>query len=409
MSSPPASARRALGARAVWIVFGVLALLTVILTPEPGERSGGRLTTYSHDEGGASGLYAVAHRLGWRVSRRVVPFRDTPGVDARRTAVDSTVSYVLLDPPYALTSGEVARLLAAVRAGAGLLVAPEANTPLADSLHLGMLTSPFAPFPLAESPLLGVIVTGAEADSALLARWPTAALAARTRLPRGTDTLLAARVGTRSSPRRAPVALSIPLGRGRVVVLADAGVLRNDELREGSAGVLAVRLLERLPAGAPLVFDEYHQGFGEHASMSRAVWRFLTVTTWGRALLEVIVAALVLLAAAGARALAPLPRQSLERRSPLEHVAALAGAYRQVRGTRTVARRLVRGLRRRRPLGVGESAGEDAYLEAVRVRHPVAAPQVALLASALAGDVPADRLDELGAAIVSIERTLTPQ
>ena len=62
----------------------------------------------------------------------------------------------------------------------------------------------------------------------------------------------------------------MPFGRGRVAIVSDPDQLRNDVLREctWNAGVTAIRMLEWVdPARTRrLVFDEYHQGYGPHAS-----------------------------------------------------------------------------------------------------------------------------------------------
>lgn len=211
----------------------------------------------------------------------------------------------------------------------------------------------------------------------------------------------------------APAAIGLPLGKGRVVVVADGDWLRNDVMRvcRWHAGVTAVRMLEWLSAGGTprhLVVDEWHQGRGIHASAAGALGYFVVRDPRGRTLAQGVVAALLLLAALGARPLVPAGGGRIERRSPFEHVGALARAYEEIEATRIVTRRLVRGLRRR--LGATASQGpgrdEESLLAALEARHPTLAPQVALVREALARPQTPARLLEVGRAVAEIERTV---
>src|SRR5204862_7931887 len=108
------------------------------------------------------------------------------------------------------------------------------------------------------------------------------------------------------------------------------------------ADVRVVRVLEWLRDGGPtprtrLVFDEYHQGYGPRASMIRTTRRFLIDHPVGRTILQIVLAALVLLLAAAPRALPPADLLRVERRDPPEQIDALAPASQQVRATRTPA------------------------------------------------------------------------
>lgn len=219
------------------------------------------------------------------------------------------------------------------------------------------------------------------------------------------------------SVQREPAAIGFPLGAGRVVVVADPDWLRNDVLRvcRWNAGVAAVRMLEYLGrgrTGGRLVFDEFHQGFGRHPSTLRVIRRALTGTVAGRALTQALIAALVLLAALGARALPPRSTARLERRSPLEHVGALSRAYAQVGATRLATRRLVRGVRRRHGSGTaarfvraasGSGEGDEEFLAAVAARYPAAAGDAALVREALRSPRTPAQFLEVGRAVERIE------
>jgi hypothetical protein len=412
-----------LSPKVVFPVLAALVLIVALLSPAGGERSGDpRLTTRSPAAQGARGLYELAARLGWRPERRDVSLlaRDprTGGVP-----LDSAAVYALLDPPNDVTAAEAGALLAEVRRGAGLLVVLRRGSTLADSLgvrpsrggapqivdsaadsldgcppreRFGFINWPdqrvYSYWLVPRAPLL-------PADSVVFA----SVLIARSeaRAEKGDSARAADGRNDRQVAMRQPAALGFRLGAGRVVAVADPDWLRNDVLRvcRWNAAVQAVRMLEYLSGGAPrarLVFDEYHQGFGRQPSTVRAIGRALTGDPRGRAMLQALAAALVLLAALGARPLAPRPRARLERRSPLEHVGALSRAYAQVGATRLATRRLVRGIRRRHGAwgtfgggaraagGAGGGAGEsdDVFLAAVADRFPAVASDVALLRDA---------------------------
>jgi hypothetical protein len=211
-------------------------------------------------------------------------------------------------------------------------------------------------------------------------------------------------------------AVGFPYGNGRVVVVADPDLLRNDVLRHCAWGVdvLAVRMLEWLRAseGVPrttLAFDEYHQGYGARPSVFTVTGSFLTDHPVGRAIALAVVAALVLLVAASPRAIKPQHVERIERRDPLEQVDALAHAYEQVHATRTITGRLLRGMRWRVERG-GSSAraqADDAFLDAVVERNASLQDDVTLVRRGMRESVSDRELPEIGAALRRIEHTLT--
>jgi hypothetical protein len=212
-------------------------------------------------------------------------------------------------------------------------------------------------------------------------------------------------------------AAGFPLGLGRVVVLSDPDFLRNDVLRVCKWGldVVAVRVLEYLATGASardrLVFDEYHQGFGTHPGTLRAIVAYLSRSSSGHVLLQSMLAGLVLLLALGPRLLPAHDPERVERRSPLEHVNALAQAYALVGGTRTATARLLRGLRRRAQRGapndVAHSADErdEIFLDTIAA-IPELADDAALIRRALREPLAGREFTMVGAALEHVEHTL---
>jgi hypothetical protein len=137
--------------------------------------------------------------------------------------------------------------------------------------------------------------------------------------------------------------------------------------------------------------------------------RFLVTHPFGRTLLQLALAALVLLLAVGPRALPPIDVLRYERRDPLEQIDALAHAYEQVRATRTLTARLVHGMRSRveRGWSAARARPDDAFRADVERELPALAADVALVRRALSETVPERSLPELGAALQRIEQSLS--
>ena len=387
------------------LVIALIVLFAIAVIREPANvvQSGLRLTTYAADPNGARGFYELVEELGWKAERRTTGFRGD---------LDTTVTYAVLDPSVELTASEVGVLLQAVRRGAGLIVVPRSGTRISDSLRI--MTSggsgAFAPlYRLTDTSY----ATPASAVSSAAHLWPRAFLLPRAPYPADTTTLLSIALSPESKRRSnvLPVVLGYPYGKGWVVAIADPTFLRNDVLRHGRTPVLAVRILEYAEPSehAPVVFDEYHHGFGTHADLIGAVGRFLRATPPGRLLAQLAIAGLLLIAALAPRALPPVSRDRIERRSAMEHVEALAAAYAGAGATRTVARRLVRGLRRRFPLGTAAALDEAGYLSILRARRPAVAEEAVFLTAACSQGVPPGRVGELTAAADRIDHTLHPR
>jgi len=383
-------------------ILAAIVIVVAVSTPEATTARGGdpRLTTYSTSPQGAKGFYELAERLGWRTERQRA--RGTP-------SLDSTTIRALLSPPIELPPTEVHRVLEDVRRGGALLAVVSGEEPLEDSLpvHLAENSGTYKP-PSGQH---------CARPSGALALWPDwqvrlFGLEWREGHPDGTVFVTVA--SSDSEEVTLPAAVGFPLGRGRVVVMSDADLLRNDVIRVCSwaLDVVAVRALEYLSDGGAhkrqrLVFDEYHQGFGEHPGSLSAVMHYLGATPSGRALLQIVLAVLVLTVATGVRAVPPRAPGRVERRSPLEHVDALAHAYARVGATRTVAMRLLRGMRRRvEPRMRGAASSDEAILDAALIRQPLLRDDVAIVKRALSQPVSTHDLDRTAEALDNIESSL---
>jgi hypothetical protein len=393
--------------RVILPAVALILLVTAILSPMAEEMPGRYLSTRSRAINGSQGLRQIYDTLGWKTSERVVPFAG---------AMDSNAIYFMLDTPLEPSPSEVHVLLEAVRRGARAIVVPERGSVIADSIGVrSSQRSLPAMYPVSDS-LLG------RADPVDTLREQFGALGARSfhRYLEGTPATDSDSVG--AWPTNAKTMLyvrtllssvhseiiTLPFERGEVVAIADPTFLRNDVLRKTAGAVLAVRIVESVDSTgrSPLVFDEYHQGFGETSSPLSVVGAALVDTTWGRAIVQLGIAALLYLMMVGVRPIAPTARARLERRSPLEHVGALSRAYEGVGATALAVQRLVRGIRRRHPLGAAAQLTDSEYLARLRTRLPALAGDIDTLAGALVQKPTTAELVAAGAAIDHIERNL---
>lgn len=396
------------------IVLSLLALLILITvlftrTPVTGRNGDQRLLTTSAEPLGAKLFYLLAQRMGYSVRREgkaVVPN-------------DPKTIFAVLDPTIALEAGEVHSILNHVRSGGALLVVLGDRTRLlSDSLKITVdKTGRF---------MAGRVETGAGCRTGTLSNdgmWFGSPVLLSINASDSLQALARNFISVNGKPRKGgrgfetiPSVIGIPYGRGRIVVAADPDVLRNDALRNCLYGIEVpmVHALDYLTErdGANrrnLVFDEFHLGSRARSSSTGLVTRYLTETRSGNVILQVCIAGLVLLLAAATRVLPPRDETRIERRSPLEHVDALARAYSQVGATRTGALRLVRGMQRR--VGGTRRAStrvsDDTFLMRIADSVPTAKADVNVVRHALSHSVTEQEFVEVGQAIARIEAALT--
>ena len=395
-----ATQKRRVSAAKLLVALGVVAVIVAILTPEaPGYTTGGR-STYSTAPAGARMAYELAARLGWRVERRLST------LDSSRVRIDVQA---VLAPEGGLGGHEVHRLLDNVRAGGGLVFSLDGNDELADSLGLdtgrrgallGGVLDPECPAPQS--------ITA----RALLALPPEISDIVWQKRPAAGETTLA--VVRNGRPAPIPVAIGFPLGAGRIAVTSNSAVFSNEAVRNcpWKADLAVVSMLEYArpvrDRSAPLVFDEFHHGFGIHGGTLKAAATYLAHTSSGHFMIQALIAGLLLLMAKAPRPILPRETRVVSRRSPLEHADALGRAYADVAATRTATSRLVAGLRRRlsRWIPVGPAASDDAFLDAVARRVPERTADVAAIRHALAEPMAARELANVGDALNRVERSV---
>lgn len=361
----------------------------------PAESEDPRRSTFVTSPQGARALADALIRL--RVTVTHLRHRlDTTGVlPAERPR--TLLAYLAPSDP--LTRLEAEELARRVRSGHDLLLAGDGAAlaiscyglyprTLGDSVRAGSMTV---------RAVLTAIPDSATADSAHIDRVrgcvvPVAAA----------DTLLRTSAG--------PAAIRFgTVGGASVILVADGRLFSNRMLRETGAGEFALGLIAGTYPSA--VFDEYHHGFGPSGSLAGAVLAWSVRSPWGWAAWQLLLAAVAALAA-GAVRFGPARRViERRRRSPLEHVRALANALAASRGHDIAVALQVRGLRRRLARsGLVPRGSDSAWLAdlAGNVRTPRARAAAAALQELTRGPQPAGAVLRAADAVEDVWEELKP-
>ncbi len=396
--------------------LGLVLLLALAITVAvvAGRRSAGsgpeldlRASTLLSGPLGSRALYDV---LGIPVERRRTPLFDLGKSDARRAP---TAVLVVLDPPQELLAAELAQVVRLVRAG-GAVVAAGAGGGI--TRCLGWSTSQGRRF-FPTDTFAVVSPKGLELPPVGDFLQPLTDLEPRRRLRGGpneqdecetlpppvADTLLRLADGR-------PAALRLRYGAGSVTLVADVGYFRNRAWRAGDVPYFVAPLLLPPRGGGGRVrgrvtWDEYHQGFGRSGSVAGLFVGWLAGTPAGWAVLQVVAVLVVGLAMAAVR-FGPAQRViERRRRSPLEHLEALAAGLEGAAGVETAVDLTVSGLRRRLgragvpraaemgswlaglELALATPAGRDAVRRLQRIVTQPGGPERALAAAQAVEDV----------------------
>jgi hypothetical protein len=323
------------------VLFSLAAIAVAVRPAGDGDREDPRASSFLTGPSGAAALYRLMDELEIPAQRGLRPWSDTAGA-----------ALVVLAPSQPPAPRELQALRTWLENGGMLIYS--AGGGMVDAL-LGLHVQRTLPDTL--GPLATVRWSGAAAFAESHA-WTVgidSIAGFMTAFRAGSSALKSAEVLMRTRNGDATV-VSFRVGDGRVIAWSDASVLGNRSLRTGNAALLFARAARVGAAEAGGVrFDEYHHGYRE-AKPLRALGSMLTRTGGGRALLQGIAACLALLLLAGSRFGAPVAEHGERRRSPLEHMQALAGAWERS-GARSTARRLLlTGMERqlgRRVLGDG--------------------------------------------------------
>jgi hypothetical protein len=362
-----------------------------------------RRSTFLAGPSGARGLAEALGRLGVTVQ----PFRRP--IALLDSAAPGTLT-AFLDPSLALSAREGQQV--AALPGDLLVTGARANTALKclgwevipRPYDSGAVTPPSGAeprrFPRSRAVLLqrdsaeAVDSADAEDDAPVRCTAPAAATV---------DTLL------RTTDGR-PVAVRLQLQDGRTATLvADGRLFTNRALRETAAGPFVLGLV--VPRYRRVVVDEYHHGFDASRSLSGATLDWTFRSPWGWAILQLAGVGILALLASGVR-FGPI-RTGIERRrrSPLEHVRALATALAAARGHDVAVRLIVQGLRRRLS-ATGRSASADVghWLDGLQPSVQSPAGRAALTTLTAVTQRPASAEDVLHAAdaVETLWEELTP-
>ncbi len=304
-----------------------------------------RRSTLLEGPDGAKGLAAALEKFAVAVEKRRRPLFDW-GSDSSRVELGAVLA--LLDVSIAPTSVEQRVLRNAVARGGKLFLAGR-NAVERCFAHrvrrLGGETEDTAvtvelPSGIHALPAVRAIVERIPNDS--LYRDETDVEACPVLFPIGVDTLLRTRGG-----RGQAIATRLTFrSGGSVMILADSRLLSNRALKETDAGIMVIPwMLQGLPER--IVFDEYHHGFQERRSILLAAWNWSRNSPAGWAIWQLCVAGLLSLAFFAVRFGPALNVIERKRRSPMEHLDALAAGLQRAEGQETAVMLIAAGLRRR--------------------------------------------------------------
>ncbi len=388
---------------ALLLVLAVVAGL-IGLSRERQTDTDGRRSTFLAGPAGARGLAEALTRLGVRVEPWRRPVATLDSGPAPRTLIAFVGPSRFLDSHEGrdLSQGRRDLLLAGVGAATairclGWEVRPRRRDSLAVAALGPMESRGFPPVSvvLRERTLATAVDSSDRADGAPVSCTRPVA--------RTVDTLLRTSGGQ-------IVALRAGLSDGRTVTLvADDGLFTNRALRETAAGPFALGLV--VPRYDRVVVDEYHHGFDASRSLSGATLDWTLRSPWGWGILQLAVVGVVALLAAGVR-FGPV-RAGLQRRrrSPLEHVRALATALAAARGHDVAVGLIVQGLRRRLSRAGHASSGPTrAWLEglAASVRTPRGQAALEVLGTITRRPASAEDVLSATAAVDTLWEELTP-
>jgi hypothetical protein len=360
--------------------LAVAATIAVGLRNPSRGPEGGTPSAFLAGPDGAKAVYDVLQRLGRPVERRRTPLYDL--TRGRRPPA----LLVVLDPPDDLTAAELDQVVRYVRSGGEVLAAGDGGgiTHCAGwDAHTAFLKgypgdSQPVQQPVSALELPPVTAVLRPLDSLLSAQSNDTRRRVRRSLDRETgcsslavptqDTLL-------RTEHAKPVILRLHYpGGGMVTLAADPGYFRNRVWRDTDVPAFAVPLLTPATGGrgrGRITWDEYHQGFGRGGSLETAVLDWLARTPAGWALLQLAAVGLVALAVAAVRFGPARSVIDRRRRSPLEHVEALAVSLEGAGGVDTAVGLIVAGLRRRLGrAGVVRLDEQRAWLSALELALP---------------------------------------
>jgi hypothetical protein len=160
--------------------------------------------------------------------------------------------------------------------------------------------------------------------------------------------------------RNGPVIAVLPVGKGRLVLIADGQFASNENLGYGDNSIFLANLLARYARrGDRVLFDEFHHGeadLGGGVNMWTALGRPLQLAT-----VQIVLAMLVAFAVVAVRFGTPVPLYRPGDRTSAEYVSSLASLYYKAGASTTALEMIYRQFLRETTSRLGLSA--DVNLE----------------------------------------------
>lgn len=389
------------------LAIGIAAWFGLQLAPDP-MVTDPRRSSYLTGPNGASALAEVLERFGATVERHERPFfvLDTTGLAGSRAWL------AVLEPDFSLAESELRSVGHWLAAGGSIFAAGETGI----EECFGVRVLPFLPTTarrptraIRERGSLDVRETRAEFRPLRESQQDEVSTECSA-FPAVVDREVVLTTAGNDS-----VAIMYTMATGaRALLLADSRYVANEDLRETDAGSLVLPLLlEHEPS--VVTIDEFHHDFGPGGSLYGAAMSWMRRTPAGWAMIQIVFVAILAIFARAIRFGPALEVVHRERRSPLDHVDALATGLARARSADAAVTLLVDGLRRRlgRP-ATGEQATPErlsAWLDTLKLatRTDTARAAVDRLKAAL--NKPADRRSVLDAALTVEElwKALQPE
>lgn len=162
-----------------------------------------------------------------------------------------------------------------------------------------------------------------------------------------------------------------------VTLVADDRLFRNRTMRNTTAGTFVLGLVT--PRYRRVMVDEFHHGYQAYGSLTGAALGWSLRSPWGWIVWQLAAVGVIALVASGVRFGPVRSAIRRRRRSPLEHVRALATALAAARGHDVAVRLMIQGLRRRLSrTGRSAPANLDTWLEGLAPSVRTARGQEAL-------------------------------
>jgi hypothetical protein len=348
----------------VWLIVAVAAVLAVAAaigtaTAPRGISFDPRLSTRLTTPNGAAAFRTLLTRFHVAVGERLKPF-----FDLDRTRTDPGLLLFIPAPAARLTDPEVRAVRHWVERGGRLLLA--GRTGIERCFGYVIRTTDFAP-PTPWQPGEGSLSRGNPRARAVLRRPETDQTDEPALLPPDVCPQLkpTATEDLWTTAKNDTVAVRLRFaGGGTVILVADGSVFSNRAMRATEAGPLVLGWVLTDTPRLVLV-DEYHQGFGRAGSLVGATFAWSLNEPAGWMALQLIFAALVALSVAAVRFGPVVPAVERRRRSPLEHLDALAAGLERSGAGLTATRLIAAGLRRRLGGAPLKAADTTAWLDAL--------------------------------------------